>query len=114
MPRTTFVLPTSTTRRLDIENRLLRHDEIAGADSQNLIAISKKRAALLVDADPRPGRCAVADDARDAIAGLVDCVLPPLAQNRQAIERSAEAAIEMLNEGFGGSVDAPKLFTHLA
>src|SRR5579872_4379855 len=114
MPRTMLVLPTSTTRRLDIANRLLRHDQLAGADGQHFAAVAKLRAALLVDADPRSARGAVADDGGDAVARFVNRIRPPLVEDRFSVERHAQPPVDMLDELLGRSADAVESFGDLA
>src|SRR5882672_5107799 len=101
MPRTTFVFPTSTTRRLDIENRLLRHHQVARADRQDFLAIAQHRATLVIDSDPRPAHGAVADYRSDAIAGFVNGERAPFLENRMAIEWPGETIVEMFDECFG-------------
>src|SRR2546428_6927087 len=109
MPRTTLVLPTSTTSRLDIENRLLRHHQIARADRHHFIAISQQRAARFVDSNPGAAGRAIADDAGDAVAGLVHGERPPLRKNHLAIEGIAEPLVEMFDECLDGRRDATEI-----
>src|SRR6185295_17510764 len=52
---------------------------------------------------------ALADDAVDAIALLVNRVTPPLVEHRVTIERLPEALVEMFDEALGCGVDAGKI-----
>src|SRR5581483_1218461 len=112
-----LVLPTSTTSRLDIATRLtegtcrawlrvpcsrrtraLHDDQLAGADGDHFAAVAQLRAALIVDADPRP--------AGDAIARFVNGVRAPLGQHGLPVDRSAQARVEVLDELLGRGGDA--------
>src|SRR5581483_1579445 len=120
-----LVLPTSTTSRLDIATRLtevtcrawlrvpcsrrtraLHDDQLAGADGDHFAAVAQLRAALIVDADPRPARAAVADHGGDAIARFVNGVRAPLGQHGLPVDRSAQARVEVLDELLGRGGDA--------
>src|SRR5437899_10893587 len=103
MPRTTLELPTSTTRRLDIGDRLpvasyrlpkasdnwqpstgnpsLRDQKIARADSGHFVSIAEKRASRFINAHPRSTDGPIADDAGNAIARFVDRQRAPLCEN---------------------------------
>src|SRR5262249_57765887 len=114
MPRTTLVLPTSTTSRFTIGNRLLRDHELARADGRHLVAVGKQRAALIVDTHPLAARGAVADHGCDAIARFVNGVGAPLPKNGLSIKLLAQPPVEMLHELLGRRVDAAELLGHLA
>src|SRR6266849_827585 len=106
MPRTMLLLPTSTTRRLDINDRVLRHDQVAGADRHDFVAVAHHRAPLIVDADPGAVDGAFADHRCDAIAGFVHRQRTPLRQDRLAVEGPAQASVEVLDERLDGLRDA--------
>src|SRR5437868_11553239 len=102
MPRTTLVFPTSTTRRLDIEDRLpvastwsrlqpaLHRHQVAGADRGDLVSIFQQGAALIVDARPSTADSTIAEDTGNAIARFVDRSRPPFGEHRFPIGRFAE------------------------
>src|SRR5207248_2145214 len=84
-------------------------NQVAGADGSRLVSAAQKRAAMLVDAAPRSFDGALADDAVDAVALLVNRVAPPFIEHRVAVERLAEPLVEMFDEGLGGHVDPAKI-----
>src|SRR6266542_3325575 len=84
----------------------LRRHQIARADGQNFLAVAQERASLLIDSDPASGRGAVADDAGDSIARLVNGMRAPFLENSVAIERRAQPPIEVLDERLGRRRDS--------
>ena len=102
-----LVLPTSTTRRPDINARVLRHDDVAGADRHEFAAIAHERAPLIVDPNPRAGDRPFADDGRNAIARFVHRQCAPFRQDRVAIEWPAHALVDVLDERLDGLIPTP-------
>src|ERR1051326_1919341 len=99
MPRTMFVLPTSTTRRLDdIGSRLLRQNQIAGAHRDRLVAAAQQCASVVVDAAPGADDRAIADHARDALAGAVHGSGAPFFEHAIALERLRPTLADALDE----------------
>src|SRR5205807_6921151 len=92
-----------------IVERVSNENQIAGTDRRRLVSAAQKCAAMLVDAGPRSFKGALADHAVDSVALLVNGVAPPLVEHRIAIERFAEALVEMFDERLGGDVDAAKV-----
>src|SRR6266550_4940498 len=114
MPRTTLVLPTSTTSRLDIENRLLRDHKLARAHRQDLVAVAKQCAALIVDSHPCAAGGALADHRCDAIARFVNGVRPPFAEDALAIKWRRQSPVEMPHELLRRGVNAVESFCDFA
>src|SRR5438045_651586 len=108
MPRTMFVFPTSTTRRCDGIRDRLRQNQITGAHGDGLVAAVQKRASVLVDAAPRPDQRALADDAGDAVPGLVHGARAPLGEHAIVIEWMRQTLVDVLDEGDGGVLDPAK------
>src|ERR1051326_1708822 len=76
-----------------------RENQGPGTDRDRLAAALQHRAAVLVDAAPGAGDGAVAEDALDAIAGLVNRERAPLGEHFVVIERTREARVDVLDEG---------------
>src|SRR5438477_4741884 len=106
MPRTIFVFPTSTTRRCDGIGDRLRQNQIAGAHGDRLVAAAQERASVLVDAAPRSDQRPLADDARDAIARLMQRSRAPLREHAIVIEKMRKPLVDVLDECDGGVLDA--------
>src|SRR5206468_12613424 len=90
-------------------NRLLRHHQVARADAQDFLPVAEHRPALFVDSDPRAADSALADDAGDAVAGLVNAQRAPFCKNGVTIERPGEAIVEVFDERFGRRGDAAEV-----
>src|SRR5437764_6109062 len=109
MPRTMFVLPTSTTRRFTRDRVTavgahgvrpssgagarcapLHQNQLPRAHRHDVRAVAQQRPSLLVDAAPRAAHGALADDAGDAVAAAVDGEAAPLVEDALAVERTPE------------------------
>src|ERR1700756_3281965 len=98
MPRTMFVLPTSTTRRDDIALSL-REDQLSRADREGHRAVVDQGAALVVDPHPGSADPAVVDDRGDAVAGRVDGHAAPFAEDAVTGERAGKGRVDVAGEG---------------
>src|ERR687885_578983 len=91
MPRTMFVLPTSTTRRLDTPI--------------GYCTITSPAETAIVDAAPRSGDLARADDRRNAIAVLVNREAAPFVEHCRACGALREPRVEIVDECDGRVFD---------
>jgi hypothetical protein len=70
---------------------------------------------MFVDAGPRSGNGAIADDALDAIAVAMNGQAAPLFEHFVAIEGTSESHVEMFDERGGGFLDTAEIARrHLA
>src|ERR1044071_6324682 len=86
-----------------------RENQVPGTDRDRLAAALQHRAAVLVDAAPGAGDGAVAEDALDAIARLVNREGAPLGEHFVVIERACEARVDVLDESQRRVLDAVEI-----